>query len=186
MSDQISRVLSFSTKNKISLPNPKTLLCLLRKGEIAAKMKKGKNIKMELTEEDLKRKLNRLKQEIQETREREMEVEITTAIARVINAALDQELAAKMARFAIMNEETAAIREEHDVFNKDITNRHQKIHEKCSFFDKKANSGPEDTHPGATEEDTGEEIVYKPPFQGRWEEEHKNTTLKAHKFAPRE
>ncbi|KAK4729582.1 hypothetical protein R3W88_022570 [Solanum pinnatisectum] len=167
MSDQISRVLSFSTKKKISLPNPKTLRCLLRKGEIAAKMEKGKNIEMELTEEDLSRKLNRLKQEIQETRERRMEVEIATAIAQVANTALDEELAAKMARYAIMNEETAAMRKEHDVFNKDITRRLQKIHEKCSFVNQETNSGPKDTHPRATEENTGEEIVYKPPFQGR-------------------
>ncbi|KAK4736924.1 hypothetical protein R3W88_000621 [Solanum pinnatisectum] len=167
MFDQISRVLSFSTKNKISLPNPKTLLCLLRKGEIAAKMEKGKNVEMELIEEDLRRKLNRLKQEIQETRERRMEVEIATAIARVTNTALDEELAAKMTRYAIMNEETAAMRKEHDVFNKDITRRLQKIHEKCSFFNQEANSGPEDTPPGVTEDDTEEEIVYRPHFQGR-------------------
>ncbi|KAK4718414.1 hypothetical protein R3W88_016752 [Solanum pinnatisectum] len=130
-------------------------------------MEKGKNIDMELTEEDLRRKLHRLKQEIQETRERRMEVEIATAIARVANTALDEELAAKMARYATLNEETVAMRKEHDVFNKDITRRLQKIHEKCSFFNQEANSGPEDTHPETTEEDTEEEIVYRPPFQGQ-------------------
>ncbi|KAK4729964.1 hypothetical protein R3W88_022952 [Solanum pinnatisectum] len=115
-------------------------------------MEKGKNIEMELTEEDLRRKLNRFKQEIQETRKREMEVEIATAIARVVNAAPDEELPAKMARYAIMNEETATMRKEHDVFNKDITVRLQKIDEKCFFFDKKDNSGPKDTHLGALAE----------------------------------
>ncbi|KAK4728995.1 hypothetical protein R3W88_021983 [Solanum pinnatisectum] len=63
---------------------------------------------------DLRRKLHRLKQEIQETRERRMEVEIATAIARVANTALDKELTAKMARYATLNEETVAMRKEHD------------------------------------------------------------------------
>ncbi|KAK4733993.1 hypothetical protein R3W88_008254 [Solanum pinnatisectum] len=130
-------------------------------------MEKGKNIKMELTEEDLRMKLNRLKQEIQETRERRIAVEIATAVAQVANATLDEELAAKMARYAIMDEETAVMQKEHDVFNKDITKRLQKIHEKCSFFNQEANSGPKDTPPGVTKEDTEEEIVYRPPFQGQ-------------------
>ena len=30
-----------------------------------------------------------------------------------------------------------------------------------------ANSGPNNGHPEVTEEDDSEEIVYKPPFQGR-------------------
>ncbi|KAK4715537.1 hypothetical protein R3W88_013875 [Solanum pinnatisectum] len=142
-------------------------------------MEKGKNIEMELTEEDLRRKLHRLKQEIQEARERRIEVEIATAIARVANTALDEELAAKMARYATLNKETVAMRKEHDVFNKDITRRLQKIHEKCSFFNQEANSGPEDTYPETTEEDTEEEIVYRPPFQGRWKEGNEKITLKA-------
>ncbi|KAK4737706.1 hypothetical protein R3W88_001403 [Solanum pinnatisectum] len=137
-------------------------------------MEKGKNIKMKQTEEDLRMKLNRLKQEIQETREKRIAVEIATAVAQVANATLDEELAVKMARYAIMNEETTAMRKEHDVFNKDITKRLQKIHEKCFFFNQEVNSGPEDTHPRVTEEDTGEEIVYKPPFKGRRKEENEN------------
>ncbi|KAK4738521.1 hypothetical protein R3W88_002218 [Solanum pinnatisectum] len=130
-------------------------------------MEKGKSVDIELTEEDLRMKLQRLKQEVRKTRERRIEVEIATAVAQAANAALDAELAAKMARYAIINEETATMRKKHDVFNKDITRRLQKIHEKCSFFNPEANSGPEDTHPGVTEEETGEEIVYKPPFKGR-------------------
>ncbi|KAK4707097.1 hypothetical protein R3W88_033346 [Solanum pinnatisectum] len=135
---------------------------------------------MELTEEDLRMKLNRLKQEIQETRERRIAVEIATAVAQVANTTLDEALAAKMARYAIMNEETAAMRKEHDVFSKDITKRLQKIHEKCSFFNQEANSGPKDTPPGVTEEDTEEEIVYRAPFQGRWKGGNKKITLKAY------
>ncbi|KAK4718444.1 hypothetical protein R3W88_016782 [Solanum pinnatisectum] len=127
-------------------------------------MEKGKNIEMELTEEDLRMKLNRLKQEIQETRERRIAVEIATAIARVANVALDEELAAKMARHAIVDEDTVARWKEHNVFNNDITMRLQKIHEKCFFFNQEANSGPENTHPGSIEEDTGEEILAEHPY----------------------
>ncbi|KAK4721750.1 hypothetical protein R3W88_011983 [Solanum pinnatisectum] len=127
-------------------------------------MKKGKDIEMELTEEDLRMKLNRLRQEIQETRERRIAVEIATAVAQAANATLDEKLATKMARYAIMNEETAVMWKEHDVFNKDIIRRLQKIHKKCSFFNQEANSGPEDTHPGVAEEDTEEEILAEHPY----------------------
>uniref|UniRef100_M1DQX8 Uncharacterized protein n=1 Tax=Solanum tuberosum TaxID=4113 RepID=M1DQX8_SOLTU len=121
-------------------------------------MEKGKNVEVKTNEEDLRMKLRRLRQEIQESRERRIEVEIATAVARAANAALDEELATKMARYAIMNEETVAMRKEHDVFNNDISTRLQKIREKCSFFNQEANNGPEDTHLRATEEDTGEEL----------------------------
>ncbi|KAK4732100.1 hypothetical protein R3W88_025088 [Solanum pinnatisectum] len=84
-------------------------------------MEKGKNINIELTEEDLRIKLQRLKQEVQKIRERRIEVEIATAVVQAANAALDAELAAKMARYAIINEETATMRKKHDVFNKEMT-----------------------------------------------------------------
>ena len=72
-------------------------------------MEKGKGIDIELTEEDLRMELQRLRQEIQETRERRIEVVIATAVARTANAALDEELATKMTRHTIVNEETADI-----------------------------------------------------------------------------
>uniref|UniRef100_M1CGJ6 Uncharacterized protein n=1 Tax=Solanum tuberosum TaxID=4113 RepID=M1CGJ6_SOLTU len=43
-----------------------------------------------------------------------------------------------MARYAIMNEETVAMRKEHDAFNNDITLRLQKLHEKYPFFNQEA------------------------------------------------
>uniref|UniRef100_M1DR84 Uncharacterized protein n=1 Tax=Solanum tuberosum TaxID=4113 RepID=M1DR84_SOLTU len=101
---------------------------------------------------------------------RRIEVELATAAAQAKSAALDAELAAKVARYAIMNEETITMRKEHDVFNNDITMRLQKIHEKCSFFNQEASSGPEGTGPESAEEELEEEIIYKPPFQGRWKE----------------
>uniref|UniRef100_M1DQY1 Uncharacterized protein n=1 Tax=Solanum tuberosum TaxID=4113 RepID=M1DQY1_SOLTU len=104
------------------------------KGKIVAKMEKGKNVEVETIEENLRMKVYRFKQEIREMGERRIEVELATAVAQAKSAALDAELAAKMARYAIMNEETADMRKEHDVFNNDITMRLQKICVKCYFF----------------------------------------------------
>uniref|UniRef100_M1DZH9 Uncharacterized protein n=1 Tax=Solanum tuberosum TaxID=4113 RepID=M1DZH9_SOLTU len=125
-------------------------------------MGKGKSIDIELTEEDLRMKLQRLRQEIQETRERRMEVEFATTVARATNAALDAELAAKMTKCVVIDEETAAVRKKRDAFK--ITMMLQKSCGKYSFFSQKAtNSGPECTGPKFVEEELEEEIVYKPP-----------------------
>lgn len=69
-SDQIFGVLSFSIKRKILSPTPKTLLYRLREGKIAA-MGKGKNIRMELTGEELQIKIEKIMHEIQEVKEEE-------------------------------------------------------------------------------------------------------------------
>uniref|UniRef100_M1DGG4 Uncharacterized protein n=1 Tax=Solanum tuberosum TaxID=4113 RepID=M1DGG4_SOLTU len=46
-----------------------------------------------------------------------MEVEFATAVAaRAANAALDAELAAKMTKYDVINEETAAVRKKRDAF----------------------------------------------------------------------
>uniref|UniRef100_M1D3W4 Uncharacterized protein n=1 Tax=Solanum tuberosum TaxID=4113 RepID=M1D3W4_SOLTU len=128
-------------------------------------MEKGKGIDIELTEKDLRMKLQRLRQEIQETRERRIAVVFATAIAREANAALDADLAAKMTKCDVMNKEIADVRKERDVFNKDIAMMLRKPLGKHSFFNQEANiSGSEGTRPEATEEDTGEEIIYKPPL----------------------
>uniref|UniRef100_M1DPS1 Integrase core domain containing protein n=1 Tax=Solanum tuberosum TaxID=4113 RepID=M1DPS1_SOLTU len=67
------------------------LLYHLRKGEIAAKMEKGKNVEVKMTEESLRIKLRRPKQEIREMGERGIEVELATAAAQAKSAALDAE-----------------------------------------------------------------------------------------------
>uniref|UniRef100_M1DCR4 Uncharacterized protein n=1 Tax=Solanum tuberosum TaxID=4113 RepID=M1DCR4_SOLTU len=129
-------------------------------------MGKGKGIDIELTEEDLRVKLQRLRQEIQETRKRRIEVEFAIAIARTANAALDAKLAAKMTKCVVIDEEIVVVRKKRDAL-KYITVMLQKPLGKHSFFNQEANiSGPEDTGPEATEEDTGEEIIYRPPLQG--------------------
>uniref|UniRef100_M1DLV4 Uncharacterized protein n=1 Tax=Solanum tuberosum TaxID=4113 RepID=M1DLV4_SOLTU len=144
-------------------------------------MEKGKNVEVKTTEKDLRMKLCRFKQEIREMGERRIEVELATTAAQAKSAALDAELAAKVARYAIKNEETVVMRKEHDVLNNDITMRLQKLRGKYSFFNQEANiSSPENTHPGAIEEDTDEEIFYRPPFQGRWKEGSEKITLEAY------
>uniref|UniRef100_M1DJW0 Integrase core domain containing protein n=1 Tax=Solanum tuberosum TaxID=4113 RepID=M1DJW0_SOLTU len=60
-------------------------------------------------------KLRRFKQEIREMEERRIEIEVATAAAQAKSAALDAELAAKMARYVIMNEETTVMPKEHDI-----------------------------------------------------------------------
>uniref|UniRef100_M1DMT4 Uncharacterized protein n=1 Tax=Solanum tuberosum TaxID=4113 RepID=M1DMT4_SOLTU len=149
-------------------------------------MEKGKNVEGKTTEENLRMKLHRFKQEIQEMRESRIEVELATAAAQAKSAALNAESAAKVARYAIMNEETVAMWKEHDVFNNDITMRLQKMRGKCTFFGQETNNGPEDTHLRAIEEDTEEEIVYRPPLQGRWKEGNEDIALEAYEFTPRD
>uniref|UniRef100_M1CF00 Uncharacterized protein n=1 Tax=Solanum tuberosum TaxID=4113 RepID=M1CF00_SOLTU len=161
------------------------LLYHLRKGEIAAKMEKGKNVEVKTIEENLRMKLHRLKQEIREMGERGIEVELATAAAQAKSAALDAELAAKMARYAVMNEETVAMQKEHDAFNNDITTRLQKLHVKYPLFNQEAtNSGPEGTGPESVEEELEEDIVYRPSFKGRWKEENEETAPKHMSLPP--
>uniref|UniRef100_M1A7P6 Uncharacterized protein n=1 Tax=Solanum tuberosum TaxID=4113 RepID=M1A7P6_SOLTU len=102
------------------------------KGKIAAKMEKCKNVEVKTIEESLRMKLRRFKQEIREMGERRIEVELATAVVQAKRAALDAELVANMAKYAIMKEETVAMQKEHDVFNNDITMRLQKLHGKYS------------------------------------------------------
>uniref|UniRef100_M1DMJ4 Uncharacterized protein n=1 Tax=Solanum tuberosum TaxID=4113 RepID=M1DMJ4_SOLTU len=109
-------------------------------------MEKGKGIDIELTEEDLRMELQRLRREIKETSERRIEVEFATAVARAANVALDTELAAKMTKKAVINEEIIVVRKKRDAF-KDATMTLRKPHGKYSFFSQEATSnGPEDTH----------------------------------------
>jgi len=129
--------------------------------------------------------LQRLRREIQETRERRIKVEFATAVAQATNAALDAELATKMTKCVVIDEETAVVRKKRDAL-KEITVMLQKPRGKHSFFSQEAtNSDPKGARPEATEEDIGEEIVYRAPLQGRWKEGNeklpsKHTSLPLH------
>uniref|UniRef100_M1E0F6 Uncharacterized protein n=1 Tax=Solanum tuberosum TaxID=4113 RepID=M1E0F6_SOLTU len=119
--------------------------------------------------------------------ERNIEVELATAAAQDKSAVLDAKLAAKMAKYAIMNEETVAIRKERDVFNNDITMRLQKLHGKYSFFNQETtSSGPEGNGPESVKEELEEEIVYTTPFQGRWKEGNEKIAPDTYESTPRD
>uniref|UniRef100_M1DZW8 Uncharacterized protein n=1 Tax=Solanum tuberosum TaxID=4113 RepID=M1DZW8_SOLTU len=85
-----------------------------------------------------------------------------------------------MIKCDVISKKTVVVRKEHDVFKNDITMRLQKICGKFSFFNQEANSGPEDTHLGATEEDADEQIIYMSPFLGRLKGGDKKITLPAY------
>uniref|UniRef100_M1D8Z9 Uncharacterized protein n=1 Tax=Solanum tuberosum TaxID=4113 RepID=M1D8Z9_SOLTU len=149
-------------------------------------MKKSKSIDVELTEEDLRMELQRLRQEIQETRERRIEVEFATAVARATNAALDAKLAAKMTKYVVIDEETVVVRKKRDAF-KDITMTLQKPRGKHSFFSQEAtNSDPKGARPEAVEDELEEEIVYRPPFRGRWKKGNEKIALESYEFTLRD
>ena len=61
-------------------------------------MDKGKNIQMELTEEELQRKIERITLEIQEAKEEGLIVDIDTAIYKAAVVTLDEDLTSQMKR----------------------------------------------------------------------------------------
>ncbi|KAK6777924.1 hypothetical protein RDI58_024642 [Solanum bulbocastanum] len=132
-------------------------------------MEKGKSTDINLTEEDLRMRFQWLRQEIQEIRERRIEVEIATVVARAASTALDEELAVKMARHAIVKEETAAMRKGDNVFKNNIAMRLQRLRKENPLLDN-AVPVPENNESKAVEGESGEEIIYRSPSQGRWKE----------------
>ena len=58
-------------------------------------MENGQSVKMELTGEELQRKIERITQEIQEVREERLGVEIAASFYKVATAALDEDLVSK-------------------------------------------------------------------------------------------
>ena len=58
-------------------------------------MDKGKNVKTELTEEELRRKIERVTREIQKVKEEGLKVDMTTAIYKAAAATLDEDLASQ-------------------------------------------------------------------------------------------
>ena len=59
-------------------------------------MDKGKNVQTELTEEELRRKIERITREIQRVKEEGLEVDVTTAIYKAAVTTLDEDLASQI------------------------------------------------------------------------------------------
>ena len=61
-------------------------------------MDKGKNVQTELTEEELRRKIDRVTREIQKIKEEGLKVDMTTTIYKAATATLDEYLVSKIKR----------------------------------------------------------------------------------------
>ena len=61
-------------------------------------MDRGKNIQTELTEKELRRKIERITREIQKVKEEGLKVDMTTAIYKVAVTTLDEDLASQIKR----------------------------------------------------------------------------------------
>ncbi|TMW81839.1 hypothetical protein EJD97_007640 [Solanum chilense] len=159
-------------------------------------MYKGKNVQMELTEEELWRNIERITRDIQEAKEEGLRVDMVTAIYKAAAVTLNEDLTSQMKRKKDVEMETEGLREKFDtlrlkvqeiearearidsdtaallpksvLLNQELTVHSNLLGGKYLAYEQgEANSGPDKAHPEVTEEDDGEEIVYKPPFLGR-------------------
>ncbi|TMW87827.1 hypothetical protein EJD97_019420 [Solanum chilense] len=159
-------------------------------------MDKGKNTLVELTEEELQRKIERITREVKEAKEEGLRVDMATAIYKAAVATLDEDLASQMKRKKDAETETESLREKLDMLRLEVQEREARearigvenavLLVKSALLDKEltvhsnlmdrkhpaceqraTNSGFDDAHLELVEEDDGEKIVYKPPFLGR-------------------
>ena len=85
-------------------------------------MEKGKNIQMELTEEELQRRIKRITQEIQKAKEEGLRVDMAIAIYKATAVTLDEDFASQIKRKKEIEMETESLREKLDML-------HLKVHE---------------------------------------------------------
>ena len=153
-------------------------------------MEKGKNTQTKLSEEELRRKIERFTREIQKVKEEGLKVDMTTAIYKAAVTTLDEDLASQMkrkkevemeterlrkrlnllcleihegkAREAKVDIETAVLLARSGALDEELATHSNLKGRKYLAHDQGANhSGPGRE---VTEEDDEEEIVYKPPF----------------------
>ena len=153
-------------------------------------MDKGKNVQTELTEEELRRKIERITREIQRVKEEGLKVDVTTAIYKAAVTTLDEDLASQIKRKKEVEMETESLRKRLNLLRLEIHEgkaREAKIdietavslarsvtldEELATHTNLKGGKhpareqGPDNSSPGCEviEEDDEEEIVYKPPF----------------------
>ena len=120
MSDQCFQVLCFSLKRSPPIPQVlKRCSNHLRKSKINA-MDKGKNIQMELTEEELQRKIERITRKIKVAKEEGLRVDITTAIYKDTTMTLDEDLSLQMKRIKDVEMETEGWREKFETLRSNV------------------------------------------------------------------
>lgn len=153
-------------------------------------MDKGKNVQTELTEEELRRKIERVTREIQKVKEEGLKVDVTTAIYKAAVTTLDEDLASQIKRKKEVEMETESLRKRLNLLRLEIHEgkaREAKIDiETAVLLDRNAaldeelathsdpkggkylarDQGADNSSPGreVIEEEDEEEIVYKPPF----------------------
>ena len=73
-------------------------------------MDKGKNVQMELTEEEVRRKIERVTREIQKIKEKGLKVDMTTTIYKAAVTTLDEDLASQIRRKKEVETEAESLR----------------------------------------------------------------------------
>ena len=124
--------------------------------------KRKKDVEMET--EEFREKLDMLRLKVQEREAREVRIdsEITALLAKSMS--LDNKLTVEMEEYASMRKRMAALRKKNKAFHRDMTNKIW--NKKYAVYEQGANSGPDNAHLEATEEDDDKEILHKPPFLG--------------------
>ena len=153
-------------------------------------MDKGKNVQTELTEEDLRRKIERVTREIQKVKEEGFKVDMTTTVYKAAAVTLDEDLASQIKRKKKVEMETESLRKRLNMLRLKVHEgkaREAKIDIETVVLSARSaaldeelathsnlkggkylarDQGADNSGPGheVTEEDDEEEIVYKPPF----------------------
>ena len=86
-------------------------------------MDRGKNIQMELTGEELQRKIEQISREIQESKEEGLRVDMATAIYKAATVTLDEDLVSQIKKKKDVEIETEDLREKLDTFRLKVQER---------------------------------------------------------------
>ncbi|TMW83032.1 hypothetical protein EJD97_003217 [Solanum chilense] len=153
-------------------------------------MDKGKNVQTELTEEELRRKIERVTREIQKVKEEGLKVDMTTVIYKAAVTTLDEDLASQIKRKKEVEMETESLKKRLNLLRLEIHEgkaREAKVDIETTVLLARSAALDEELatrsnlkggkylarEQGADdsgrdreviEEDDEEEIVYKPPF----------------------
>ena len=122
---KFSSLIFLTQKTSSCTTNPETLLYCLRKRKITA-IYKGKKIQMELTEEELQRKIERITREVQEGKEEGLRVDMATAIYKAAVATFDEDQVSQMKRKKDVEKETERLRKNLDMLRLKVQEREER------------------------------------------------------------
>ena len=193
MSNQNFRVLSFSLKRHLLYHISKNIHCHISGKAKITDIDKGKNIQMELTGEELQRKIEQITREIKEAKEEGLRVDMAITIYKDATVTLDEDLASQMKikkdvemniddlrdkldilwlkvqeREARIDSDTAALLVKIVLLDKELTVRTNLTGGKYPAYEQRvSNSCPDNARHEVIKEYDCEEIINKPPFLGR-------------------